>query len=250
MKDHIINSIQDLIIQVKADTATWGKEYKPWFRGQCVDKPLLPRLYRAQYQENALIQYFRMKAPTMGKTPKRDNIDEWLFLMQHHGLPTRLLDWTEGALIALFFAIDTSDLENANPVVWLLNPLELNRISVGQEYFSLTWVNFGIEYIRAAFTKTESKYANPCALYPPNIHPRISVQKSCFTIHGAIKEPIEKLFNNTDLTDKGFLKKYTIDKQAIPELIIDLSMLGISNSTLFPDFDGLSKELARIYKKA
>ena len=56
--------------------------------------------------------------------PMREHTDQWLFLARHAGLPTRLLDWSEGALIALHFA-----LKDPNPVVWMLNPLDLNDLS-------------------------------------------------------------------------------------------------------------------------
>jgi len=51
-------------------------------------------------------------------------------LMQNHGLPTRLLDWTESALVGLFFALTTEPQSNEDRVVWVLNPFELNQETV------------------------------------------------------------------------------------------------------------------------
>jgi hypothetical protein len=100
------------------------------FRGEPKsDTALLPTLYRevlAPY-ENPLLQMFRSRAAGYHDVvPDFWVTDQWLFLARHAGLPTRLLDWTEGALIGLHFA-----LKHEEPVIWMLNPLELNDFASG-----------------------------------------------------------------------------------------------------------------------
>lgn len=121
----MITTIGGFISRIRKQYKEWGSPQYVWFRGEPdVETRLLPKLYRPRadgsfHNENKLLQMFRMKAPsfTTASIPSRGNTDEWLFLAQHVGLPTRLLDWTENAILALFFAF-----KDEKPVVWMLNP--------------------------------------------------------------------------------------------------------------------------------
>ena len=108
----------------------------PWFRGEPVNTPtpLLPNVFRKRYDENNLLQTFRRRAHLLNLPviPPLEATDQWLFLARHVGLPTRLLDWSEGALIGLYFALDAAERapdSGGRSVVWMLNPYELNRKS-------------------------------------------------------------------------------------------------------------------------
>jgi hypothetical protein len=143
-----IKSIENFIEAVRADTTSWNPKEPKWFRGEPRSPtPLLPTLYREDLAafENPLLQMFRSRASGYHDVvPDVERTDQWLFLARHAGLPTRLLDWTEGALIGLHFALQEQEQE---PVVWMLNPLELNELagvsqSAGQmREFPLTWVD-------------------------------------------------------------------------------------------------------------
>lgn len=250
-----IDSIESLIIEIRTDYSEWQTSTFPWFRGEPdVKEPLLPRLYRKTedcrtHDENQLVQFFRIKAPTLGfgLTPDREHTDEWLFLMRHVGLPTRLLDWTEGALIALYFAL----LEK-KPIVWMLDPVQLNRLStdegINDNRFPLTWVvpkdssvNIGSENFRGAWERDRRGTEFPVAVHPTNIHPRMSAQRSCFTIQGKRKDPL------SNLVDSRILRRYVINAKEAPAMKQELRVLGISHSSLFPDLEGLAKDLESIY---
>jgi len=252
-----ISTVEEFIHAVKSDYEGWGTSSFPWFRGEPESKtPLLPKLFREPHDENQLLQFFRMKAPILGLghvPPRAEHTDQWLFLAQHVGLPTRLLDWTEGALVALYFALQEKD-----PVVWMLDPVQLNRLSLPKDQatfkdnqFPLTWtyrdlvpfINIGNENIRYAWEHEPRGVELPVAVHPTNIHPRMSAQRSCFTIHGRRPNCLNELLP----TEYRFLREYSIASESSVRMLKDLRMLGISHSTLFPDLDGLTKELGRTF---
>lgn len=255
MSERRVGTIHTFLYRIQKDIASWeGIEFS-LFRGEpnVKDTPLLPKLYReksdgTKHVENYLIQEFRRMSPAIGHNsiPNRGETDLWLFLMQHVGLPTRLLDWTEGSLIALYFA-----LQHKKPVVWMLNWAELNWLCSGGKVSNrmspLTWVNppgyvnIGEANIRAAWENGKTSLELPAAIKPTYIHPRMNAQRSWFTVHGNRSEPI------SDLVPSTVLKKYVIMPSKRRKLLRDLANHGIAHSVLFPDLDGLAKELREAY---
>jgi hypothetical protein len=180
----MIKSVQEYISAVKSVYDSWENRRVSWYRGQNVDKPLLPKVLREVYNEINMTRVFREKGQVEYETPDKGREADWLSLMQHHGLPTRLLDWTEGALIALFFAVDGVTEPN-QPVVWMLNPSEMNRISVGEDFLLFGWLDPGKAYVSLAFWEPDKhgpKITMPAAIYPSSVDERMSAQRSCFTI--------------------------------------------------------------------
>jgi hypothetical protein len=209
-------------------------------------------------RENDLLQFFRAMGPHpfYGVPLDTKATHHWLYLAQHVRMPTRLLDWTEGALIALFFA-----LTEQKPRVWMLHPLELNLKS-GIREWELAWHNPLVKglspeeaeekrrgyktnaSLRAAWEKDDPDVGKgkfqqkfPIAFYPTHVHPRMTAQRSGFTIHGPHTKRL------VDSVSKNFLKSIDVNPDARTEIRGQLRVMGISNSTLFPDFEGLARDL-------
>src|SRR5437016_6269667 len=106
-----------------------------WYRGQTdAQWSLVPGLARRGGKdwiadESMLLTRFRQNAvPLVPAGTKTDTVWDWLLLMQHYGVPTRLLDWSENALAGLYFAVVGADQSSRRDgCVWVLDALGLNK---------------------------------------------------------------------------------------------------------------------------
>ncbi len=257
-----------LISKVRTDTEQWrlGGHVRPWFRGQAdAGNPPRPSVFRQGYDEFWMTTMFRLKAISFAQTPETSRIDQWLFLMQHHGLPTRLLDWTESPLVACFFAVEKW-LTSQKPeesytahdmAVWMIHPVELNKLTDPEmDGFPNTWTpgNIANENIRLAFHTAEEKTRMlavgqlrpsiyPLAILPSNVDARVAVQRSCFIVYGRDKRDLEEALRETPLVTNGYFRKYTIPRAKAPVVLSELESMGISFSSVYPDLGGLAAEL-------
>jgi hypothetical protein len=251
----MIQTVEEFVETVREQASAWPLEQPAWFRGEPGSTtPLVPGLYRfaeGSARENQLVHTFRARAEAFGaeRLPARDNIDEWLFLAQHVGLPTRLLDWSEGALIGLYFA-----LKEPSPIVWMLNPLQLNYFAIGcptdvnvgaLREFPLPWhrplppkpLNAAAENICGAWEHDGPGVQLPVAVHPTYVHGRLHAQRGCFTVHGKRKESLQVMIPAT------ILRRYEIDPACRLGMARDLSRLGVTESVAYPDLDGLARDL-------
>jgi hypothetical protein len=236
----------------------WG----PWFRGQQrASWPLLPNLFREyggylrikrNHIEDEIREEFAARAPVLSETRLTgSNPWDWYFQMQHFGAPTRLLDWTEGALIALYFAVrDNSGYHDA--AVWVLDPYELNRQVIGrEEVFPPS--DAGLiqrdrqlvdPWLPPRFARGITIPRRPVAVYPTYVTRRISTQRSCFTVHGSDPEGIDRLRNDKE----RILVKIAIPSSRVRGMRKELEMHGIDELTVFPDLDGLGRAISARWK--
>lgn len=156
------------------------------------------------------------------------------FSMQHHGMPTRLLDWTETFATALYFAM-----RDAKPTddccVWILNPFDLNSHTM-QKTELLRPSDLNGDYTSYFIERTKTLEGNCVAISPLRHHPRVFNQRSGFTIHNDLKTPLETICPDA-------LEKIVIPPSAHEGARKFLTLSGVTEYLLFPDLDGLAREL-------
>lgn len=195
--------------------------------------PSLARSPRIAKGEAALIKRFKQNAVSFLPPGPRTEF-EWLFLMQHHRLPTRLLDWTESPLTALFFAIDGEPSKDGS--LWCLDPVALNEIAnikfdLGVEIPAFDHDNVMENYLPTRIASETTSNLNPIAAMASRNSPRISAQLGVFTITHRDHLPIETLGTKKLVWRLRLPAKH---KKALRE---ELSILRLSKLTLFPELD-------------
>ncbi|MGD1458016.1 MULTISPECIES: FRG domain-containing protein [Vibrio harveyi group] len=212
------------------------------FRGHSsIDYELLPTLHRTGKvaSERSIFYSYKSYATSLNGVTK-SNWDV-LLDMQHYGLPTRLLDWTNSLGTALYFALKG---DPESPCIWLLDPFYLNEISTSHAilYDTSSIPDLGgdkdlnIAQVMAGNCSIEEPYA----IRPPHGNSRISAQRGFFTVHMNSPEPIEKLCPEA-------VRRIDIAPDDIDRFKRQLRYLSIDEFAMFPDQDGLAAHLKSVY---
>jgi predicted secreted protein len=225
----------------------------PWFRGHAdAEWRLTPKFYRTPpidpKTECEIREEFVTHAPAVSNVAPR-NEWEWYFLMQHYGAPTRLLDWTDGALIALYFAVRENK-SDRHAAVWVLDPWWLNWTVIRKDEVVpagdplLPSNRREQKWLPNRFGRSIPLPKLPIAVLPGHFDKRIGAQRSTFTIHGSDVDGLTTLANK----DKYGLVKITIPSWSIAPIRRSLDTCGIDETSVFPDLVGLSRVVESRWK--
>ena len=242
----IVSHVCDLIDALSQERAEGAGPL--WYRGQAdVQWPLLPSLLlpsllrqKIALSEPSLLTRFRQNAAMLEKSKPSSSFD-WLFLMQHYGIPTRLLDWTENPLVAAYFAVENVDYEE-HAALWVLRPNKLNDLSNIGDKDEPTYLP-GFEdkevqtYAPEEVRLEKRSHPLPIAAIATRNNPRIQAQLGAFTIHHNRAEPIEKL------GDGSHCRRLFIPAGGKARIRRELAALGVNPLTLFPELESIGKTL-------
>jgi hypothetical protein len=228
------------------------------FRGlSCVDHDLsnsLLRLSRDQADiyklELSMLRNFRKYAHEQTASGV-DTIWHWLAVAQHHGLPTRLVDWTYSPFVALHFATEHPSNFHQDGIVWCVNFVEANRVlpkrlrAMLEEEHSDT---FTVEMLGHEFTSLRAFDAlarDPFVVFlePPSLDARILNQFALFSL---MPTPAARL-DEWLVAHPEICRRVIVPADLKWEIRDKLDQANISERTLFPGLDGLSRWLERYY---
>lgn len=262
IKEFEVSNIAEYI-QVVNEIRCLGYNF---YRGQdsFVEHKMLPSLLREDIKtkrriysnncDNSFMNSFKSRAVAcINFTPQNDW--EWMSTAQHYGLPTRMLDWSQSALSALFFAVENEEFEyndeNDTSIIWCLNPIELNEKTRFVEDYTV--IPNIIEQNEVLQQKLQEKFGigkslaeiiYPIALICPASNGRINAQKGTFTLFPLNAKPLEEMEDMDDV-----LVKIKLARDSKKEIKKQLFEIGITYSNIYPDLDYVCKDIKYEYQK-
>jgi hypothetical protein len=262
-----VSSWNDLLAQTHSDSfnSRLQRFRSPFaFRGMCGDWPLSTSIQRLNHPldvltdiERAMFRNFKKYAYASMDPSTSDW--KWLAVAQHHGLPTRLLDWTFSPFVAMHFATNELERMDKDGVIWMVNFDLARRFLPGpfQSALAKHWaMTFSVEMLEEedgldepfVFAQTEG-LQDPFVLFfePPSLDPRIVNQWGLFSFMNRLDLRLDEWLAPIQADQQNIARKIIIEAEAKWEIRDRLDGMNMSERVIMPGLDGLSAWLKRWY---
>jgi hypothetical protein len=253
-----LGDLIDKVTPIEPDPQTGRRRDSGVYRGdRDANWPLLTSLdklggprtphTKSELEEHILRNFIRYSRPYFSQPP----VNDWevLVVAQHHGLPTRLLDWTYSPLVAAHFAT-LGDAES-DRVVWRLDWKSVHRFFGLPELALLIQDLEGMLRTDRPLTPwnlfSSKRDAKPfaCMLEPPSLNARIAAQSSTFTLCSDKGQSFDRFLESHGLG--AALTKFIIPARETGRFRDQLDLVSVDERRLFPDLDGVAAEMRRYY---
>lgn len=204
--------------------------------------------------EGGLLRQFQRRAHHyLPDVPPKAAWLEWLALMQHHGAPTRLMDWTYSFYVALYFALEEAE---KNFVIWALDlewvDQRLKKILPADAWKQINQNDRNLEdqkTFRQIFARPKrDRIPLVCAVNPFWLHQRLSIQQGVFLCAGDIsktfRENLAAMFPARKANGRLVKCVITLDRKALQDSIQRLIRMNMTRTSLFPGLDGFARSQA------
>lgn len=263
IREIVIASLGEFVDRVtpdEPDRVTGRRRDTGVYRGASeANAPLLTTLDRlggvdpphtkADLEEHVLRNYIRYARPHV----RSASVNDWeeLFSAQHHGVPTRLLDWTYSPLVAAFFATRPTQHEERARAVWRLDWQKVHAVF---RFPSLALLPRDLDALFEAgghaspwqlFTRDREATPFACLVEPPSLDERIVAQAAVFTMCADKWHAFDEFLRSHGLADA--LTKYVIPAKSVATIRDQLDLVGVDERRLFPDLDGVAAAIRRYY---
>lgn len=205
---------------------------------------------KAGLEEHILRNFIRYARPHIGMHPANDW--EQLVTAQHHGVPTRLLDWTYSPLIAAFFATrPRTDGRETDRVVWRLDwqavhhAFELPPLALSSQDLDRLFGETGHFTPWALIGRGRGERDFALLLEPPSIDQRIVAQAAAFTLCTDTTRSFDAFLEDHQLGRT--LTRFVIPADRVALVRDQLDLVGVDERRLFPDLDGVAEAIKRYY---
>jgi hypothetical protein len=206
------------------------------------------KLTAVEAEENLLRECKRHIHRYSKYVPIEDDRLEWLALMQHHGAPTRMLDWTYSQYVALYFAVEDVKEEKPESAIWVVNQSECwRRFKAKLPECRKIMLEKKNDKDRQTLNWVLTRFHEPimCPLNPFHQNARLSAQQGTFLVPLDPSRNFKEHFDNTLENDPMLCRKIkiTCTEAFLREVAAGLQRVNVTAVSLFPGVDGFHRSL-------